>query len=142
MYSLAIIMVEVLTHEAPFNDYLDYLEVDEVLDAVAGLKKITAQLPQAWPISSSSALLRPTVPEDCDPAYAKVGHGSSQCYLIVNMHTLTAGGIPLGGRCHGASKLSASSEAVELSESTEGRSHGQLGRDAGEVLDQPGGHRG
>ena len=44
--SLAIIMVEVLTHETPFNDFLDYLEVDDVLDAIAGKKSITSQLPQ------------------------------------------------------------------------------------------------
>ena len=72
MYSFGVIMVDILTHESPFNDYLDYLEVDEILDAVAGRKKITAQLPQAWPRSGSSQNLRPTITEDCDPAYKDV----------------------------------------------------------------------
>ncbi len=72
MYSMAIIMVEVLTHEAPFNDLLDYLEVTDVLEAVSGERKITAQLPQAWPRANSSAYLRPTIPEDCDPAFRRV----------------------------------------------------------------------
>ena len=39
-------MMEMLTHESPFYEYLDYVEVDELLDAIAGRKKITAQLPQ------------------------------------------------------------------------------------------------
>lgn len=44
--SLAIIMVEMLTQESPFNEYLDYVEVDEILDAIAGRKKLSTQLPQ------------------------------------------------------------------------------------------------
>ena len=44
--SLAIIMVEMLTHESPFYEYLDYVEIDEVLDAIAGRKKLSMQLPQ------------------------------------------------------------------------------------------------
>lgn len=44
--SLAIIMVEVLTHEAPYQDLLDFLEMDDILAAITGRKKITAQLPQ------------------------------------------------------------------------------------------------
>ena len=39
-------MVEMLTHESPFYEYLDYVEVDEVLDAIAGRKKLSTQLPQ------------------------------------------------------------------------------------------------
>ena len=39
-------MVEVLTHEAPYQDLLDFLEVDDILAAITGRKKITAQLPQ------------------------------------------------------------------------------------------------
>ena len=46
--SLAIIMMETLTHESPFYEYLDYVEVDEVLDAIAGRKIISAQLPQVF----------------------------------------------------------------------------------------------
>ena len=39
-------MVEMLTQESPFNEYLDYVEVDEILDAIAGRKKLSTQLPQ------------------------------------------------------------------------------------------------
>ena len=45
MYSMAMIMVEILTHESPFNEYLDYVDVDDILQAIAGQKNINSQLP-------------------------------------------------------------------------------------------------
>ena len=72
LYSLAIIMVEILTHDAPYHEYLDYVEVQDILDAVAGRKTITSQLPQAWPKTGSVKELRPTIPDDTDPPFAQV----------------------------------------------------------------------
>ena len=45
MYSMAMIMVETLSHESPFNEYLDYVDVDDLLQAVAGQRNINSQLP-------------------------------------------------------------------------------------------------
>ena len=43
--SLGIIMCEVLTMEAPFQECLDYVEVKDVLDAIAGRKSLSSELP-------------------------------------------------------------------------------------------------
>ena len=56
MYSMAMIMVETLTHESPFNEYLDYVDIDDLLQAVAGQKNINSQLP---PVHSPSPLPPP-----------------------------------------------------------------------------------
>lgn len=45
MYSMAMIMVEILTHESPFNEYLDYVDIDDLLQAIAGQQNINSQLP-------------------------------------------------------------------------------------------------
>ena len=70
--SLGIIMSEILTHDSPFHEYLDYVEVQDVLDAVAGIRSINSMLPKSWPQSRNTKELRPTIPEDCDPGFAKV----------------------------------------------------------------------
>ena len=49
MYSMAMIMLEVLTHESPYHEYLDYVDIDDLLQAIAGSKTITSQLPQVLP---------------------------------------------------------------------------------------------
>ena len=45
MYSMAMIMVEIQTHEAPYNEYLDYVDIDDVLQAITGEKNIKSLLP-------------------------------------------------------------------------------------------------
>ena len=46
MYSLAMIMVEMLTHDMPFSDLMNYIDIADVLRGVAGVKNISSQLPQ------------------------------------------------------------------------------------------------
>lgn len=46
MYSLAIIMVEMLTHDLPFSDLMNYVDIADVLRAVAGVTNVSSQLPQ------------------------------------------------------------------------------------------------
>ena len=45
MYSMAMIMVEIQTHEASYNEFLDYVDIDDLLQAIAGQKSIKSQLP-------------------------------------------------------------------------------------------------
>lgn len=40
IYSFSLIMFEVLTKEIAFSSYADYMEVEEILDCVAGRKPI------------------------------------------------------------------------------------------------------
>ena len=60
MYSMAMIMVEVQTHEAPYNEYLDYVDIDELLEAIAGQKNINSQLPPVCSRLSLSLLIHLT----------------------------------------------------------------------------------
>lgn len=62
-------MAEVLTLETPFQEFLDYVEVKDVIDALAGRISLSSQLPGGW---GNSKELRPSVPEDTDPAFNKV----------------------------------------------------------------------
>lgn len=48
MYSLAIIMVEMLTYDMPFSDLMNYIDIADVLRAVAGVKNVSSQLPQVY----------------------------------------------------------------------------------------------
>lgn len=59
MYSMAMIMVEVLTHESPFQEYLDYVGVDDLLQAIAGKININSQLPPVCTKSLLSSFLHP-----------------------------------------------------------------------------------
>ena len=68
--SLGIIMAEVLTVDTPFYELLDYVEVQDVLDAIAGRISIKKLLPQSW--NKNIDLVRPTIPDDTDPKFAKV----------------------------------------------------------------------
>ena len=45
VYSMAMIMVEMLTREAAFNEYLDYVDINDLLAAIAGRKNINSDLP-------------------------------------------------------------------------------------------------
>ena len=54
MYSMAMIMVEIQTHEAAYNEYLDYVDIDDLLQAIAGQKNINSQLPPVHPTLSFS----------------------------------------------------------------------------------------
>ena len=44
VYSFSLIMYEILTKEAAYNEFLDYMEVDEVLDCIAGRKPVPQQV--------------------------------------------------------------------------------------------------
>ena len=71
-------MSEVLTMETPFNEDLDYVEVHDVIEAVAGRISIKKQLPASL-IKGKSDILRPAIPDDADSKFAKV----RQWYSIV-----------------------------------------------------------
>ena len=64
-------MSEVLTMETPFYEFLDYVEVQDVLDAIAGRVSIKKLLPQAL-TKNIADCLRPTIPQDADASFAKV----------------------------------------------------------------------
>ena len=64
-------MSEILTMDTPFYELLDYVEVQDVIDAVAGRVSIKKLLPQSWPKAANDCL-RPTIPDDTDPKFAKV----------------------------------------------------------------------
>lgn len=64
-------MSEVLTMETPFYEYLDYVEVQDVIEAIAGRISIKKQLPASM-TKGKSDILRPTIPDDADPKFAKV----------------------------------------------------------------------
>ena len=68
--SLGIIMAEVLTMDTPFNEFMDYVEIQEVLDAIAGRISLKKLLPVTW--TKNVDLVRPTIPDDTDPKFAKV----------------------------------------------------------------------
>lgn len=64
-------MSEVLTMETPFYEFLDYVEVQDVIDAVAGRISIKKLLPGSLSKGNSDTV-RPTIPDDSDPKFAKV----------------------------------------------------------------------
>ena len=68
--SLGIIMAEVLTMDTPFNELLDYVEIQDVLDAIAGRVSLKKLLPSTW--TKKTDLVRPTIPDDTEPKFAKV----------------------------------------------------------------------
>ena len=43
--SFGIILAEMLTHDSPFQEYLDFVEVDNILDALAGFSELEPMLP-------------------------------------------------------------------------------------------------
>ena len=71
-------MSEVLTMETPFNEYLDYVEVQDVIEAIAGRASIKKLLPGSL-TKGQSDILRPRIPDDADPKFAKV----TQRYFII-----------------------------------------------------------
>lgn len=64
-------MSEVLTADTPFYEFLDYVEVQDVIDAIAGRVSIKKLLPGSL-LKGHSDTLRPTVPDGTDPKFAKV----------------------------------------------------------------------
>ena len=64
-------MSDILTMETPFYEFLDYVEVQDVLDAIAGRVSIKKLLPASM-IKDNSDTLRPTIPDDADPKFTKV----------------------------------------------------------------------
>ena len=63
-------MAEVLTMDTPFNELLDYVEIQDVLDAIAGRSSLKKLLPVTW--TKNTDLVRPAIPDDTDPKFAKV----------------------------------------------------------------------
>ena len=58
------IMTEILTKEPAYYEYLDYLEIDQVLDCIAGRLSIN-KLQQAWTGTKQKAkYLRPNIEVD------------------------------------------------------------------------------
>lgn len=53
MYSLAQIMMEMLTHDMPFSDLMNYIDVADVLRAVAGVKNVSSHLPQVHAVCTA-----------------------------------------------------------------------------------------
>ena len=62
-------MTEILTTDTPYQEFLDYVEVKDVLDALAGRASLSSQLPGGW---GNTKELRPSIPDDTDPAFVKV----------------------------------------------------------------------
>ena len=63
-------MAEVLTMDTPFNELMDYVEIQDVLDAIAGRTSLKKLLPVTW--TKSTDLIRPCIPDNTDPKFAKV----------------------------------------------------------------------
>ena len=63
-------MAEVLTMETPVNELMDYVEVQDILDAIAGRVSLKKLLPTTW--TKNTDLVRPIIPDDADPKFAKV----------------------------------------------------------------------
>ena len=59
MYSLGVIMAEIVTKEPAYYEYLDYMEIDDVLDCIAGRKSLK-DIPEAW-TNADMQYLRPMV---------------------------------------------------------------------------------
>ena len=56
--------------ETPFNELLDYVEIQDVLDAIAGRVSLKKLLPSTW--TKNTDLVRPIIPDDTDPKFSKV----------------------------------------------------------------------
>ncbi len=63
--------------ESAFQECLDYVEVKDVLDAVAGRISLASQLPaHFW---EASEHFRPTIPEKTDTAFGNVSSYMFKC---------------------------------------------------------------
>jgi len=71
-------MCELLTMEAPFQECLDYVEVKDVLDAIAGRVNLSSQLPKNL-LRGTDKYFRPPIPEDTDIGFARVS-----AYIVVS----------------------------------------------------------
>lgn len=71
-YSLGIIMTEVVTAERPFQDFLDYVDVRDMIDAIAGRISITSHLPKKLQPMNTAMHIRPLIPSDLKPEFAEV----------------------------------------------------------------------
>jgi hypothetical protein len=69
-FSLGIIMAEVLTMDVPFNELMDYAEIQDIIDAIAGRRSLKQLLPATW--TKNTNLIRPDIPDGTDPKFAKV----------------------------------------------------------------------
>ena len=70
-------MSEILTKEPAYYEYLDYMEIDDVLDCIAG-RKCLQDIPQAW-TKADMQYLRPMVDVDEKEGEALVTVGSQLC---------------------------------------------------------------
>ena len=57
--------------EAPFQECLDYVEVKDVLDAIAGKKSLSSELPASL-LRGTTKYFRPGIPDNTDINFAKV----------------------------------------------------------------------
>jgi hypothetical protein len=65
VFSMAIIVSEMLTNDIPYSTLLDYIDVSDVLRSVAGYKDVSSQLPKGCAGSSqNSEGIRPELPDD------------------------------------------------------------------------------
>ena len=69
--------------ETPFNELMDYVEIQDILDAIAGRVSLKKLLPTTW--TKSTDLIRPIIPDDTDPKFAKVLHYElhAEAYKII-----------------------------------------------------------
>ncbi|MCG8621658.1 MAG: hypothetical protein MJE68_06625 [Proteobacteria bacterium] len=56
--------------DTPFNELMDHVEIQDVLDAIAGRRSLKQLLPATW--NKNTDLIRPSIPDNTDPKFAKV----------------------------------------------------------------------
>ena len=57
--------------EAPFQECLDYVEVKDVLEAIAGRKSLSSELPASL-LRGTTKYFRPGIPDSTSIDFAKV----------------------------------------------------------------------
>lgn len=88
MYSLAIIMVEMLTYDMPFSDLMNYIDIADVLRAVAGVKNVSSQLPQVLSVYNSGKCLTRVFTPSILPLH-RPGAVTQTCPLTKNLCALS-----------------------------------------------------